>query len=157
MNFYKKVKKIILNGTESKVTRQGMWISVLRFRLFVRNRHGDWMQITENTKLDYPVCILYDTKKGGGLVSPQDSSLCEFTDAMLFWEDTLISCNLLCFTKEEDAEAYNILKVSVNGKSFSKLFDKLALWVDSRFLHSNLLGGEGGDVNHLDDFTSPAQ
>lgn len=135
----KKAKKVFLYGTESRTTRQDRWIPILSFRLFVRDRNGIWIQITEDTKLANPVCVVYDAKKGGGLVQQQDSLLCEFTDAMLFWEDVVVSCNLICFTKEEDKEEYNILKVSANGKRISKTFDKFLLWADKLLLHSSLL------------------
>lgn len=135
----KKAKKVFLYGTESRTTRQDRWIQVLNFRLFVRDRHGVWIQITENTKISNPVLVLYDAKRGGGVVSLQDPLLCEFTDAMLFWEDAVVPCNLLCFTKEEDAEEYNILKISANGKRISELFDRFLLWADKVLLHSNLL------------------
>lgn len=142
----KKAKKVLLYGTESRTTRQDRWISIIRFRLFVRDRDGIWRQITEDTKLDNPVCVVYDAKKGGGLVQQQDSLLCEFTDAMLFWEDAIMPCNLICFTKEVDKEEYNILKVSANGKRISKAFDRFLLWADKVLLHSNLLEGESSAV-----------
>lgn len=145
----KKAKKVFLYGTESRTTRQDRWIPILSFRLFVRDRNGIWIQITEDTKLTNPVCVVYDAKKGGGLVQQQDSPLCEFTDAMLFWEDVIVSCNLICFTKEEEKEEYNILKVSANGKRISKTFDKFLLWADKLLLHSSLLEDKADTVQMI--------
>lgn len=144
MNYSKHVKKILLDGAESKVVRKGVAVRISKFRLFVRDQNGIWKQITEDTKLTNPVLVIYDAKKGGALVQQKDSPLCEFTDAMLFWEDVIVPCNLVCFTKEGDKEEYNILKISASGKRISKTFDQFLLWADRVLLHSNLLEAKDG-------------
>lgn len=144
MNYSKHVKKLLLYGAESKVVRKGVAVQIIKFRLFVRDQDGIWRQITEDTRLADPVLVIYDAKKGGVLVQQKDSPLCEFTDAMLFWEDVIVPCNLVCFTKEEDKEEYNILKVSANGKKISEKFNQFLLWADMVLLHSNLLEAKDG-------------
>lgn len=150
MNYSKHVKKILLNGAESKVVRKGVAVQIFKFRLFVRDRNGVWMQITEDTKLANPVIMIYDAKKGGVLVQQKDSPLCEFTNAMLFWEDVIVLCNLVCFTKEEDKEEYNILKISANGIKVLKAFDQFLLWADDILLHSNLLETKEGAIRTME-------
>lgn len=139
MKLSKKAKKVFLYGTESRTTRQDRWIPILKFRLFVRDRDGIWIQVTENTELVEPIFVVYDKKKGCGFVQQPNSRLCDFTDAMLFWEDAIVPCNLICFTKEEDKEEFNILKISANGRRISETFDKYLVWADELFMHSNLL------------------
>lgn len=146
MNYSKHVKKILLDGAESKVVRKGVAVRISKFRLFVRDQNGTWIQITEETKLVNPVIVIYDAKKGGALIQQKDSPLCEFTNAMLFWEDMIVPCNLVCFTKEEDKEEYNILKISANGKKISKRFDQFLLWADRELLYSNLLEDKGSSI-----------
>lgn len=150
MNYSKHVKKILLDGAGSKVVRKGEAVPIFKFRLFVRDLNGTWVQITEDTKLANPVLVIYDAKKGGVLVQQKDSPLCEFRDAMLFWEDVIVSCNLVCFTKEEGKEEYNILKISANGKRISKTFTQFLLWADDVLLHSNLLEAKDGAIRVTD-------
>ena len=69
---------------------------------------------------------------------------------MLFWEDVIVSCNLVCFTKEEGKEEYNILKISANGKRISKTFTQFLLWADDVLLHSNLLEAKDGAIRVTD-------
>ncbi len=143
MKFSEHAKMILLDGAKSKIRRKGADIQISKFRLFVRDRNEVWTQITESTKLANPVLVIYDKKKGGGIVKFSDPLLCDFTDAMLFWEDVLTLYNLLCFTKEEDREEYNIIKISANGKRISDLFDRFLPWADKALLHSNLLEESG--------------
>ena len=149
MKLSKKAKKVFLYGTESRTTRQDRWIPILKFRLFVKDQEGTWIQISEDTELVNPVFVVYDAKKGYGFVQQHNSKLCDFTDAMLFWEDAIVPCNLICFTKEEDKEEFNILKVSANGRRVSETFDKFLLWADNLLLHSNLLGDKAGAVQMI--------
>ena len=150
MNNPKHVKKILLDGAESKVVRKGVTVRISKFRLFVRDQNGIWVQITEDTKLANPVLVIYDAKKGGVLIQQKDSPLCEFKNAMLFWDDAIVPCNLVCFTKEEGKEEYNILKISANGKRISKTFDEFLLWADDVLLHSNLLEAKDGAIRVTD-------
>lgn len=143
MKFSKHAKMILLDGTRSKIKRKDVVTQIYKFRLFVRDRDGIWRQITEDTKLVNPVLVIYDEKKGGGMVKLHDPLLCDFTDAMLFWEDVLTPYNLLCFTKEEDKDEHNIIKISANGKRISDLFDKFLPWADKALLHSNMLEKSG--------------
>ena len=139
MKFSKNAKMILLDGARSRIERKDVGIQIYKFKLFVRGRDGLWRQVTEETKLANPVLVFYDKKKGGGIVELHDPLLCDFTDAMLFWEDVFTPYNLLCFTKEEDREEYNIIRISANGKGFSDLFDRFLPWADKVLLHSNLL------------------
>lgn len=143
MKFSKHAKMILLNGVDSKIKTNDGVIQIYKFRLFVQDRERIWRQITEETRLANPVLVIYDKKKGGGIVKSHDPLLCDFTAAMLFWEDVLTSYNLLCFTKEEDREEYNIIKISANGKRFSDLYNRFLPWADKALLHSNLLEESG--------------